>query len=102
MRAHREDLLAVVEELIGGRPDVHRRKMFGYPAFFAGAKLAVCVMDDEVGLRVPPDAAEGLRPFVRSGRRMRGWSLLAPETADDVREDARLLLAALERAEAAA
>lgn len=69
----------------------------GFPSFFVGRKLAVCVMDDEIGLRVPPDE-DGLRPFERKGRRMNGWSLLTPESAEELRGKAPLLLASLEAA----
>lgn len=100
--AYREELRAAVEELIGGREGVRPGKMFGYPAFFAGRKLAVCVLEDGIGLRVAPDFADGLRPFERNGRAMSGWSLLMPQGAEELRDDAHLLLAAVDAAAKAA
>lgn len=62
-----------------------------------------CVYRSGVGLRVAPEEAGRLRgrptrAFEPYGRRMRSWTFLEPPAADDLRGDAEVLEAALERA----
>ena len=107
MADYREDVRDVLSEILGGEPDVEVRKMFGFPAFFAGRKMAACLYEDGVGLRLAPEAAERiagepLPAFVPMGKPMRGWVMLERERADELREDAPLLHAALATARAAA
>jgi hypothetical protein len=107
MAEFREDVRDVLSEILGGEPDVEARKMFGFPAFFAGRKMAACLYEGGVGLRLTPEAAEqvageSLPAFTPMGKPMRGWVMLERDRAEDLREDAPLLHAALDTARAVA
>lgn len=86
---------AVTDRLMADAPDASRRKMFGYPAFFAGGHLVTSLHEDRWIVRLPePDIAElgsiGGRPFEpMAGRPMRGFMVL-PEAirSDPVRLEA--------------
>lgn len=100
---HREDLHAVLDEMLDGRPDTRPGKMFGFPAFYAAGKLVACLYGTGIGLRVPPEGASGLRgaptrAFEPYGKPMRAWTFLEPEAAEDLRAEATVLEAAIDRA----
>ncbi|HSH21662.1 MAG TPA: hypothetical protein VK992_03465 [Candidatus Caenarcaniphilales bacterium] len=103
---HREDLRVVLAEMLDDKP-VIAGKMFGFPAFYAAGKLVACVYGTGVGLRLPPQEASRLGPapareFEPYGRRMRGWTFIEPVDADELRAEAAVLDAAIERAQRAA
>ena len=99
---YRDDVRAVLAEMLEGRADTRPGLMFGFPAFYASGKLVACVYGTGVGLRVDPDEARRLGAHTRSfepyGRRMRAWVFLEPQSPGDVREAAGLLEAAIARA----
>lgn len=100
---YREDLRRVLAEMLDGRPDTRPGLMFGFPAFYAAGKLVACVYGTGIGLRVPPEQASQLRgaptrPFEPYGRLMRAWAFLEPAAADDLRHEAAILEAAIDRA----
>ncbi len=72
---------AVLDEMLLDDPRVRPGKMFGYPAYYAGEKLAICLYEDGVGVKVPAELAakliaedENIIPFQPLGRRkMREW-----------------------------
>ncbi len=65
-------------------PVVQKRKMFGYPAAFAGGNMFAGVWQTSVVLRLPSEeraeflALEGATPFEPMGRSMREY-VVAPE-----------------------
>ncbi len=73
---------AVTDRLITAAPDASRRKMFGYPACFAGGHLVTSLHEDRWIVRLPEaDIAElaglGGMPFEpMAGRPMRGFMAL--------------------------
>jgi len=72
---------AVLDEMLLGDPRVRPGKMFGYPAYYAGEKLAICHYEDGVGVKLPAEVAALLLaadpnvvPFQPLGRpAMREW-----------------------------
>lgn len=56
----RSEIKAVMDELLLGDPRVRSGKMFGYPAYYAGEKLAICLYEDGVGVKLPADIAAEL------------------------------------------
>ena len=100
---YREELRAVLRDMLDGRADTRAGLMFGFPAFYAGGKLVACVYGSGIGLRVPPEQASELRgaptrAFEPHGRPMRAWAFLEPAAADDLRAEAAVLEAAIDRA----
>ena len=85
-----EALADRVRDLIGVRPDVTERRMFGGIAFMLAGNMAVGVSGEELMVRLEPDAvgravtAPEVRHFEMSGRATRGFVLVTPEaTATD-------------------
>ncbi len=84
----------VLDELLEGHPHVRGGKMFGYPAYFAGRKLCICLYEQGVGIKLPAESAEKLletdsnaTPFRPLGRpKMKGWVQINLENSEDYRE----------------
>ena len=100
---YRDELRAVLADMLDGRPDTRPGLMFGFPAFYAAGKLVACVYGSGIGLRVPPEQATRVRGaptrvFEPYGRVMRTWSFLEPAAPDDLRSEAAVLEAAIDRA----
>ena len=82
---------ALYEELAAlcsnGPEPIRRGKMFGCPALYVGGKLALCVYQDSIGMRVPEALAARAKSTKRAtdftpyGRKpMREWiAVTAPE-----------------------
>jgi hypothetical protein len=72
---------AVLDDLLLGDPRVRPGKMFGFPAYYVGRKLCICLYEDGVGVKLPAPAAAGLLrddphaiPFQPLGKsKMREW-----------------------------
>jgi len=67
---------AVLDDLLLGRPHVRAGKMFGFPAYYAGSKLCICLYEQGVGVKLPEQSAAKLLeedrnavPFQPMGRR---------------------------------
>ncbi len=88
------DHKAVLDDLLLDHPDVRPGKAFGYPAYYVGKKLSICLFEQGVGLKVPQDLAEKLVaedrnviPFQPYGRRkMREWIQINLERSEGYRE----------------
>ncbi len=84
---------AVLDDMLLGDPRVRPGKMFGYPAYYAGRKLAICLYGQGVGVKLPEEAAATLlesdaqvTPFQPMGRRrMREWVQIDLERSEDYR-----------------
>jgi hypothetical protein len=85
-----EGLAQRVREVLGERPDLTEKKMFGGLAFLSSGNMLVGVIADDLICRVGPDAMEdalaqpGARVFDLTGRPMGGWVLVG---GDAVSED---------------
>ena len=83
--AYDEALADRVREHLEGNPEIVEKKMFGGVAFMLSGNMAVGISKDELMVRTGPDryeemiALSGVRDFDMTGRRMKGWILVAPE-----------------------
>jgi TfoX N-terminal domain len=85
-----EALADRVRDLLGARPEVTERRMFGGIAFMLRGNMAVGVSGEELMVRMEPGDVERavtapeVRHFEMSGRATRGFVLVGPEaTATD-------------------
>jgi hypothetical protein len=85
------DHKAVLDDLLLGNPLVKPGKMFGYPAYYAGEKLCICLYEQGVGIKLPEqsaakllDADQNVVPFQPMGRpKMREWIQINLTTSED-------------------
>jgi TfoX/Sxy family transcriptional regulator of competence genes len=83
--AYDEGLALRIRDVIGGRPDVTEKKMFGGIAFMAGGHMACGIVGAELMVRVGPDAHNDAlaRPHARlmdiTGRPMKGMVMVGRE-----------------------
>ena len=84
---------------------IRQGKMFGCPALYVGRKMALCVYEDTIGMRVPEDIAMCAKassravPFTPYGKKpMREW--IAVGASEDLSEFHDLFEAALHFADA--
>lgn len=86
-----EDLALRVRDVLGERPDLVERKMFGGLAFLVAGNMCCGILGEDLIVRLDADSAAallesegGVRVFDVTGRPMRGWLFVAPEaTAED-------------------
>jgi TfoX/Sxy family transcriptional regulator of competence genes len=78
------------DDVAARHPDAQRRKMFGYPALFAGGNMATGLYEDRWVVRLfEEDLARllelpGAAPFSpMPGRSMKGWGTLPPDVVAD-------------------
>ena len=72
---------AVLDDLLLGHPFVRPGKMFGFPAYYVGKKLCICLYGQGVGIKLSEQSAnrllevdENVVPFQPLGRpKMREW-----------------------------
>jgi hypothetical protein len=84
----------VLDELLQNHPFVRSGKMFGFPAYYAGAKLCICLYEQGVGVKLPEEAAARLLetdphivPFRPMGKpKMREWVQINLSRSEDYRQ----------------
>ena len=84
---------AVLDELILGYAHVRPGHMFGFPAYYAGNKLCICVYEGGVGIKLPEASAKRLlgsdlnaKPFQPMGKApMREWIQIDLVDSDEYR-----------------
>jgi hypothetical protein len=84
---------AVLDALLLGHALVRPGKMFGYPAYFAGEMLCICLYEQGVGVKLPEHSAAKLlhsdpnvTPFQPMGRpKMREWVQINVRRSEDYR-----------------
>jgi len=87
------DIKDVMDKILLGDPRVRAGKMFGYPAYYAGEKLVICLYEDGVGIKLPAETAaqliesdDHIAPFQPLGRpKMRKWAQINLPAAGDYR-----------------
>jgi hypothetical protein len=83
--AYDEGLATRVRDVLGDRPGLVEKKMFGGLAFLLHGNMACGVRGDDLMVRVSPEVGDaaladpGVRPFDMTGRPMKGWLLVAPD-----------------------
>ncbi len=96
MAKHREDVAAVMADIIGERGDIESRTTFGVPGYLIGGKMFACVNHSGIVLKLPVEIIEGLTapefgPFGRPGHPMRGWVQIKREDPETYRQDTALI-----------
>ena len=85
---------AIIDKLLLSNPNVQAGKMFGFPAYYAGKKLCICLYEQGVGVKLPEQTAAKLLktdknvvPFQPMGRRkMREWVQINLSHSEDYRK----------------
>ncbi|MDK2980206.1 MAG: hypothetical protein PWQ55_553 [Chloroflexota bacterium] len=93
MANYNQDHKALLDELLLSHDLVRAGKMFGYPAYYAGKKMCICLYENGVGIKLPESSAAKLldqdayaSPFQPLGRpRMREWVQIDLEHSQDYR-----------------
>ena len=88
------DHKAVLDDLLLGHPLVRPGKMFGYPAYYVGRKLCICLYEQGVGVKLPEKTAAQLLqtdknviPFQPLGKpKMREWVQINLSRSEDYRQ----------------
>jgi hypothetical protein len=83
----------VLDDLLLGHPQVRSGKMFGFPAYYAGKKLCICLYEQGVGVKLPEQSAARLLeedpnigPFQPMGKpKMREWVQIDVTRSEDYR-----------------
>ena len=81
----------VLDEMLLAQPMVKAGKMFGFPGYYAGKKLCICLYENGVGMKLPKEMVSRLVekdekavPFQPMGRKvMREWVQINCENSQD-------------------
>jgi hypothetical protein len=87
------DHKAILDEMLLGHPNVRPGKMFGFPAYYVGKKLCICLYEQGVGVKLPEVSAKKLletdpnvAPFMPLGKpKMREWVQINLIRSEDYR-----------------
>jgi predicted DNA-binding protein (MmcQ/YjbR family) len=90
---------AVLDDMLLGYPQVRPGRMFGFPAYYAGKKLCICLYEQGVGVKLPEESAARLLdtdpnvvPFQPMGKpKMREWIQINLSRSEDYRQYASVL-----------
>jgi len=82
---------AVLDDLLLDHPHLRSGKMFGFPAYYAGKKLCICLYEQGVGVKLPEQSAAKLLeadrnviPFQPMGKsKMREWIQINLSRSED-------------------
>lgn len=85
---------AVLDDMLLGHPQVRPGKMFGFPAYYAGKKLCICLYEQGVAVKLPEGSAaklletnQGVVPFRPFGKpKMREWIQINLSRSEDYRQ----------------
>ncbi len=85
---------AVLDELLLRHPHVRPGKIFGFPAYYTGGKLCICLYEQGVGVKLPELSAAKLLatdgnivPFRPMGKpKMREWVQINLSRPEDYRQ----------------
>lgn len=88
------DQKAVLDDMLLGNPLIRPGKMFGYPAYYVGSKLCICLVEEGIGIKLPQQTAAQLvetdphaAAFTPMGRRkMREWVQITLAHSEDYRQ----------------
>jgi hypothetical protein len=99
---------AVLDDLLLSHPLIRPGKMFGYPAYYVGKKLCICLYEQGVGVKLPEKTASRLLetgqsvvPFQPLGRpKMREWIQINLGHSEDYRQYLSLFEASIQHVQA--
>jgi hypothetical protein len=85
---------AVLDDLLLSFPTVRAGKMFGFPAYYVGRKLCICLYEQGVGIKLPEKSAAKLLetnpnavPFRPLGKpKMREWVQINLVRSEDYKQ----------------
>jgi hypothetical protein len=85
---------AVLDDLLLGYPHVRPGRMFGFPAYYAGKRLCICLYEQGVGVKLPEQSAAKLLEADRNtvqfqpmGKpKMREWVQINLSRSEDYRQ----------------
>lgn len=83
--AYDENLAIRVNAILGDRPGIFEKRMFGGVGFLVNGNMACGILDDCLIVRVGPDAYDEAlsqphtRVFDNRGRPMTGWVVVSPK-----------------------
>lgn len=85
---------AILDALLLGHPKIRSGRMFGFPAYYAGRKLCICLYEQGVGVKLPERSAVRLlesdrntisfRPLGKP--KMREWVQINLSRSEDYRQ----------------
>lgn len=83
----------ILDQILLDNPLVRSGKMFGYPAYYVGKKLSVCLYENGVGVKLPAESVKKLLdtdknaiPFQPLGKpKMREWIQINLEESEGYR-----------------
>ncbi|MCX6065102.1 MAG: MmcQ/YjbR family DNA-binding protein [Chloroflexi bacterium] len=84
----------VLDNMILGYPQIRPGKMFGFPAYYVGKKLCICLYEQGVGIKLPEQIAaklletdQNVIPFQPMGKsKMREWIQVNLQRSEDYRK----------------
>ena len=84
---------AVLDELLLAYANIRPGKMFGFPAYYAGTKLCICLYEQGVGIKLPEmsvakllSSDQNAKPFQPMGKpKMREWVQIDLDDSDEYR-----------------
>ena len=88
------DHKSILDEMLLGHPHVRPGKMFGFPAYYVGKKLCICLYEQGVGVKLPEVSAvklletnQNVVPFQPLGKpKMREWIQINLNRSEDYRQ----------------
>jgi hypothetical protein len=94
MVSYSENNKVSLDELLLQNRLIRPGKMFGYPAYYVGKKLCICLYEQGVGIKLPDESVKKLLgsdpniiPFGPLGRpKMREWIQINLERSEDYRQ----------------
>jgi hypothetical protein len=94
MEKYNPDHKRVLDDMFSGHPLLRPGKMFGFPAYYVGKKMCICLYEQGVGIKLPAATVTNLLatdpnviPFQPYGKsRMREWVQINLSRSEDYRE----------------
>ena len=101
---HWPELKVEVDKILLQDPSVKEGKMFGFPAYYVNAKLAICHYDSGLALKLPAEVVQNLHnsqiisePFCPMGKKMGdNWAIIFPKRPEEIHKVTEILLESVE------
>jgi hypothetical protein len=99
----RDDLHEWADAFYLGQQGLLKKKTFGCPSYYRGAKMAAFLWDDGLGIKLPPDEVkakvasdpDAYRHFNPGDGHMKNWLIIVRPEATDYDAEIPLLLKSL-------